>query len=217
MKIFPSLVSADLLQLGCVIQEIDEHVDGYHLDIMDDHFVPNLTWGPAFIAALRRCTKKPFQIHLMVDNPDKWIDRLAFNPGDSFVFHVEAVADSLIHTVVRDARSAGWRVGLALNPGTEVARVGQHLAALDELLLMSVNPGFSGQSFIDTSSKIADLRIMGGRLEVKTPMVCMDGGINAGNIGHVARAGVELIGAAASVFGGDDLVGNIKKLREAAQ
>ncbi len=216
MKIFPSLISANLLQLGAVVQTIDDHVDGYHLDIMDDHFVPNLTWGPAFIAALRRITKKPFQIHLMVDNPAAWISRLAFNSGDSFIFHVEAVADSGIHTVLRDARSAGWRVGLALNPGTQVERVGQHLASMDEVLLMSVNPGFSGQSFIDTSAKATQLTALSGKLNVKMPVMCMDGGINESNIGSIANAGVELVGAASAVFGGNNEVENIKKLRIAA-
>lgn len=216
MKIFPSLISADLLQLGAVVQAIDDHVDGYHLDIMDDHFVPNLTWGPAFIAALRRITRKPFQIHLMVDNPSAWIKRLDFNDGDSFIFHVEAVGPSRVHDVLRDARSAGWRVGLALNPATEVERAGQHLALLDELLIMSVNPGFSGQSFIDTSAKVSEVKILGSRIHAKIPTLCMDGGIGADNIGKLAQAGVEIIGAAAAIFKGGSYLENIEKLRKAA-
>jgi ribulose-phosphate 3-epimerase len=216
MKIFPSVISADLLNLRAVIHSIDEHVDGYHIDIMDDHFVPNLTWGPMFVAALRKATKRPFQIHLMVDNPEAWVSRLVFEAGDSFIFHVEAASGSSISQVLKSAKAVGWRVGLALNPQTDVERIGQHLASVDEVLIMSVNPGFSGQAFIDTSVKIPGLQALSSKLGVPMPLIAMDGGIGVQNIGALAKAGVELVGAAAAIFSGDDLVGNIKNLRQAA-
>lgn len=213
MKIFPSLVSADLLQLGAVIQAIDEYVDGYHLDIMDDHFVPNLTWGPAFIAALRKATAKPFQLHLMVDNPAQWIPRLAFNPGDSFVFHIEAVAPTAVHSVLDVAQNAGWKVGLALNPPTPVERVGQHLGRLDEILIMSVNPGFSGQGFIDTTYKIRQLHELAHKLKVTSPAICMDGGIGPWNVELLAKSGVQMIDVASAIFKGEPIA-NIQHLRQ---
>ncbi len=216
MKLFPSIISANLLNLESVIRTIDSHVDGYHIDIMDDHFVPNLTWGPMFVAALRTVTNRPFQIHLMVDNPATWISRLACAAGDSFVFHVEAVNTSQVSPVLAAAKQAGWRVGLALNPATEIERVGLYLAELDEVMIMSVNPGFSGQSFIDTSAKAPALRALSSRLGVTAPLIAMDGGVGLQNIGMLALAGIDLVGVASAIFSGLDPVKNIQNLRQAA-
>lgn len=217
MKLFPSIISANLLNLESVIRTIDPHVDGYHIDIMDDHFVPNLTWGPMFVAALRTVTNRPFQIHLMVDNPATWISRLACATGDSFVFHVEAVTASQVGPVLATAKQAGWRVGLALNPATEIERVGLYLAQLDEVMIMSVNPGSSGQSFIDTSAKAPALRALSSRLSVEAPLIAMDGGVGLQNIGMLALAGIDLVGVASAIFSGIDPVKNIQNLQQAAR
>lgn len=212
MKIFPSLISANLLNLQATIDMIDPYVDGYHLDIMDAHFVPNLTWGPAFINALRVVTAKPFQVHLMVDNPLAWIDLLDKKEGDSFVFHAEAVTLTVIHRVLDAAKKAGWRIGLALNPATQVEMLGQHLGMLDEVLIMSVNPGFSGQSFIDTTHKCGQITSLCEKIKVPKPLICMDGGINHANIKPLIEAGVDIVGAASAIFNGDPLK-NITALR----
>jgi ribulose-phosphate 3-epimerase len=216
MKLFPSIISANLLNLESVIRTIDSYVDGYHIDIMDDHFVPNLTWGPMFVAALRTITKRPFQIHLMVDNPATWVSRLACAAGDSFVFHVEAVTASQVSPLLIAAKKAGWRVGLAFNPATEIERAGHYLAGLDEVLIMSVNPGFSGQSFIDTSAKASELRALSSRLGFSVPLIAMDGGIGLQNIGMLDQAGIDLVGVASAIFSGPDPVKNIQNLRRAA-
>lgn len=216
MKIFPSLISADLLRLGDVIRAIDADVDGYHLDIMDDHFVPNLTWGPAFINALRAATARPFQVHLMVDNPLAWVTRLNLQTGDSFVFHVEAVVAEAVHELVGQVCERGWRVGLAINPGTPVEQITQYLQNLDEVLIMSVQPGFSGQLFIDTTARVRQVREFCLDAGIEVPLLCMDGGINIKNIGSVALAGVELVGVAKSVFDAGDAGKNIQNLRRLA-
>ena len=215
MKIFPSMISSNILNLEAVIQLVDPLVDGYHLDIMDDHFVPNLTWGPAFVNALRMITNKPFQIHLMVDNPASWIKRINHQPGDSFVFHAEAVTPTIAHEVLVAAKDAGWRAGIAINPATRVEQIGQHIALLDELLIMSVVPGFSGQGFIDTIAKADITRALAGQLGLPVPLIGMDGGIGVKNIGLVAAAGVEMVGIASAIFSGD-IIKNIAHLRSAA-
>ena len=213
MLIFPSIISCDLLNLERTIKTIDDHVDGYHIDVMDDHFVPNLTWGPAFITALRGATQRPFQIHLMVDNPRAWIDRIQFKKEDSFIPHVEAFYDEKeVEILLNDAHAAGWRVGLALNPPTPIAKIMPYMHLLDEILFMSVNPGFSGQSFIDVSAKVRQFKDA-INFPLKSPRICMDGGIGVTNIGMLSTTGVQLVGAAAAIFSGADLIKNIENLR----
>lgn len=217
MKIYPSLISADLLRLRDVIVQIDPFVDGYHIDIMDDHFVPNLTWGPAFVAALRLVTSKPFQLHLMVDNPEKWVTRLAWKKGDSFVFHIEAVKSAAVHSLIDLVLDHDWDIGIALNPATDVSCLGVHLSRLHEILIMSVEPGFSGQGFINTLFKVEQIKQLSSRLGVECPRLCMDGGIGQKNIASIAAAGIELIGAASAIFNdASNPVDNINVLKKIA-
>ncbi len=219
MLIFPSIISCDLLNLERTIGSIDAHVDGYHIDVMDDHFVPNLTWGPMFISALRRITSKPFQIHLMIDDPKRWIDRVAFHAGDSFVFHLEALHDDdAVRSIVNSARNHGWRVGLALNPPTLLESIYPYIQDLDEILFMSVHPGFSGQSFIDVTAKVREFiaHFHTSQSKKNHPLICMDGGVGPSNIGLLAGAGVEAVGVAAAIFGEGDPVQNIAQLRRLA-
>ncbi len=224
MEIFPSLISADLLNLEEVIKRFDSNCDGYHIDVMDDHFVPNLTWGPVFANAILQKTTLPIHLHLMVDDPVKWLDRVAFRRDDIFIFHVEAMSsDQKIKDLIRDVKLKGCKVGIALNPKTEVDTIFEYLPDLDHVLLMSVEPGFSGQKFMpEVTGKIASLlqkrdAITEPTLEKKEARpirvmfeegdkpragfkLGMDGGIGPENIKMLAEMGVEQVGVASAIF-----------------
>lgn len=202
------------MRLEAVIGELDAYVDGYHIDIMDDHFVPNLTWGPLFVNALRQITQRPFQVHLMVDNPHTWVDRLDLKPADSFVFHVEAVSPDSMDSIFDQVLQRGWNRGLAINPKTPIDVLLKKVNSLDEVLVMSVQPGFSGQEFIDTTARVHQVRDFCLDAGINVPLMCMDGGINAQNISTVAAVGVDLIGVANAVFGSKNWVENIANLRQ---
>ncbi len=213
MKIYPSLISADLLRLKEVITLLDNHCDGYHLDVMDDHFVPNLTWGPMFINAIAADTTLPLQVHLMVTDPATWLSRLDLCDKDSIIFHIEAM-ETIEQAIelIKDIHDQGIRAGIALNPATEVTRIKGLLPQVDEVLVMSVNPGFSGQAFIDVTNKIDELKDI--RLyENLTFEIGMDGGINKNNIPILKQHGVEFVGIASAIFSEIDLVKAVKNLR----
>lgn len=212
MKIFPSLISSDLLNIRHTLQRLDAHCDGYHLDVMDDHFVPNLTWGPAFINAIALATRRPLQVHLMVDTPEKWIDRLILSGKDSFVFHIEALREvGDVAKLLKEIKKKEVKAGVALNPKTPVEHVIDVLPLVDELLIMSVEPGFSGQKFIDVTEKVSILCALQKKLNVDFE-ICMDGGIGADNIGMLAKKGVDLVGIASAIFSEDDPVEALKNL-----
>ena len=110
LQIFPSLISADILNLKTVLQQLDDHCDGYHIDVMDDHFVPNLTWGPAFVNAIRKATKRPLHIHLMVDNPASWVERIALEKADTFIFHHEVIHHEVMHPLIEKVKQKASRL-----------------------------------------------------------------------------------------------------------
>ncbi|MCK4517934.1 ribulose-phosphate 3-epimerase, partial [Candidatus Babeliales bacterium] len=167
MKIYPSLISSDLLNLDKTINQIDNYCDGFHIDVMDDHFVPNLTWGPAFVWAISEKTKLPLHVHLMVDEPEKWLDRVKLKKDDIFIFHVEAVVgwkenkviDFIKKVTNLRAKAMGCKVGVAINPKTPVESIFSFLPSLDHVLIMAVEPGFSGQKFMpEVLEKVAILK-----------------------------------------------------------
>jgi len=201
MKIYPSLISADLLNLAHVIKTIDAHCDGYHLDVMDNHFVPNLTWGADFVNRIRQATTKQLDIHLMVDNPQSWLACLQLKPNDMITFHIEAVHQPKeISQFLSDIHKAKLNAGIALNPATPVEKVFAHLIDLDHVLLMSVNPGFSGQSFIpDVVAKIQPLVAQRTQMQASL-LIGMDGGITTNNINQLAHSGVDYVCAASAIF-----------------
>lgn len=216
MKIYPSLISADLLNLKNVIALLDDHCDGYHLDVMDDHFVPNLTWGPMFINAIAATTSLPLQVHLMVTNPAIWLDRLDLSSKDTFMFHIEAITDETqAQELIVQIHEHGVKAGIAVNPSTDITSIKPFLRLLDEVLIMSVNPGFSGQEFIDVTHKIDTLRTL--RADEKlTFEIGMDGGINAKNIRLLAQHEVEYVGVASAIFSEKDFIKAIQNLRRAS-
>jgi ribulose-phosphate 3-epimerase len=213
MHIYPSLISSNLLNIQSTLTLLDNHCDGYHLDIMDDHFVPNLTWGPSFINAIAHATKKPLHVHLMVDNPEDWIDRLKLSSKDYFIFHVEACKDSaLILNIIKQLTAKMIKSGIALNPKTEITMLNAFLNTIDHLLLMSVEPGFSGQTFIpEVLKKAVHLNELKSSQQLSFS-IGMDGGINDQNIALLKQAKVDIACIASAIFSSQKPVKALKKL-----
>lgn len=212
MKIYPSLISADILNLRSVIKTLDSHCDGYHIDVMDDHFVSNLTWGPAFVEAIVSETKLPIHMHLMVDNPEKWVGRVGLRDKDFFIFHHEVVSDAL--KILNNLKDFKHKVGVAINPETPVEDIFSYLDKLDYVLIMSVKPGFSGQKFMP--EVLEKVRVLVDHRESKSLnfIVGMDGGIGLSNVKLLADAGVDEVGVASAVFSDGDPVRALGELYE---
>ena len=213
MEIFPSLISADILNLEKVVKSLDPHCNGYHIDVMDDHFVPNLTWGPMFVNAIKKNTNLPLHVHLMVDNPLVWIDRVLLSQKDIFIFHVEVFNDhQRMENLIQDVKNKGWSVGVAVNPKTDIKLVFDYLKDLDHVLIMSVEPGFSGQKFIqNVITKIEPLIKKRSELNLSFK-IGMDGGIGTENIRKLLEMGVDQFGIASAIFSKKDPVKALQEL-----
>jgi ribulose-phosphate 3-epimerase len=213
--IAPSILSADGGRLGDEIAAVEKAgADWIHVDVMDGHFVPNITMGPAIIKALRKTTKLPFDVHLMIKNPDSYIASFADAGADYITVHVEAARH--LHRTVELIKKAGKKAGVSLNPATPLSSVEEILPDIDLLLIMSVNPGFGGQQFIQSSlAKIKRAAAMTAKLPQK-PLLEGDGGVNLQNIAAIARAGTDVLVAGAAVFGTADYAQTIAALKAAA-
>ncbi len=213
MKIAPSLLSADFANLASELQDIERGgADLVHLDVMDYHFVPNLTFGAPIIKALRPHTKLPFDVHLMTEHPETYFADLEKAGADMISFHAEAAVhhDRLVH----DIQERGMKAGIALNPGTPLAMVEELLPILDFVLIMSVNPGFGGQKFIPYSlDKIARLKEMATRIGRNDLDIEVDGGVTSANVKALAEAGVTIAVAGSAVFGKEDRGAAIEALK----
>ena len=211
--IAPSLLAADFVRLAEDIARVEAAgADWLHLDIMDGHFVPNLTFGPPIVAAIRKITKLPLDVHLMVTNPAALVDAFAAAGADWLTVHVET--EPHLHRLVTHIRELGVRPAVVLNPATPLSSLEEILPEVDMVLVMSVNPGFGGQKFIPSSiDKIRRLKkqIMAVNREV---LIEVDGGINAVTSPLVREAGAEVLVAGSAVFGSDDLVAAIRQIRE---
>ncbi|PCI73269.1 hypothetical protein COB28_04760 [Candidatus Dependentiae bacterium] len=212
-SIYPSLISSDLLSLGKTIELLDPHVQGYHIDIMDGHFVPNLTWGPQFVAAFQRTTSLPLHIHCMVSNPEKVLESLTVRPIDTVIIHVEATED--LHGMIEKIRDTDAQVGIALNPETSVKKYEKILSLVDHLLIMSVHPGFSGQTFLqETFKKYNEAKNLidsnGYRCELGA-----DGGVATHNVSSILSHGVKHVAAAKSIFSAVDPILGVQSLVQA--
>lgn len=211
IKIAPSILSADFSQLGEEIQAVTAAgADLIHLDIMDGHFVPNLTIGPAVVRSLRPCTKLPFDVHLMVENPELFIEPFVKAGADMVTVHVE-VPNVLDH--LTQIKLLGKKVGLSLSPDTPAHTLESYLPHLDHILVMTVHPGFGGQSFLDAQiSKIKEIHTLIGNRSI---LIEVDGGINPINAPAVIKAGATILVAGHSIFTGNpaQYATNIANLR----
>ncbi len=199
IKIAPSVLSADFSRLGeHVAEAVEGGADYIHLDVMDGHFVPNLTFGTPVIKALRPHTESVFDVHMMVERPDQYVSALAEAKADLISVHVEAVTH--LHRVVHQIKDHGIMAGVALNPATPIFAVQEVLSDVDIVLVMSVDPGFGGQSFIESSiEKIERLRRIIDERGLAT-QIEVDGGIGPNNAERVVRAGARVLVAGSAVF-----------------
>lgn len=211
LQIWPSLISADILNLASVIDRLNPHCFGWHLDVMDNHFVPNLTWGAMFMNAIHAYSNKPAWIHLMIDSPEQFVDLLEVpHQGSYITFHIETTSD--IEKTIQIIRAKGFHVGIALKPQTSIERVMPYIDMIDQLLVMSVNPGFSGQMFIEeTLDKINTLQyeLLKRKMSV---VIASDGGVNRDNISKLAHLGVQQFAIASGIFGATDMVAELNNL-----
>lgn len=199
VKIAPSVLGADFSQLGEQIRAAEQAgADRHHLDVMDGHFVPNISFGPVVVEALRRHTQKPLEVHLMIEDPDRYLRSFADAGANTLIVHFEAVIH--LHRTLQHIRDLGLKAGVAINPGTPVGALEEIAAEADLLLLMSVNPGFAGQRFIpSTIGKLQRLRLMLNQLRL-TCEVEVDGGIDAATAPQVVAAGANVLVAASAIF-----------------
>jgi ribulose-phosphate 3-epimerase len=214
IKIAPSILASDFSRLGDEIRAIEEaRADGVHIDVMDGHFVPNLSFGPPVISSIRKVTKLPFHVHLMIDPAQPSLEQYAHAGADIITVHAEA--DVHLDRSLQVIRSLGKKAGVSLNPATPVSVIEHVLGTVDLVLVMTVNPGFGGQSFMSNQlDKIRTIRSMIGDRPIDLEV---DGGINTETIASVAQAGANFMVAGSAVFSGSDYAKNIKDLRTAAQ
>ncbi len=215
VRIAPSILSADFAALGAAVAAAEAGgADLIHVDVMDGHFVPNLTIGPPVVAALHRVTGLPLDVHLMITDPDRYIDRFADAGAAAVSVHVETTPH--LHRTLGHIRSHGLRAGVVLNPATAVSTLSEVAGEVDFVLVMSVDPGFGGQTFIPGSvAKIARVRRLLDEAGNRAP-VEVDGGVDRGNAARVVEAGAEILVAGAAIFGTPDVPAAVRGLRAAA-
>lgn len=213
MQIAPSILSADFANLQSELDRIS-NADWAHVDVMDAHFVPNLTLGLPVVEALVKVSPIPLDCHLMIEDPDRWAPRYAEAGAKSVTFHIEAATDPV--RLARAIRAAGARASMAIKPGTDFAPYADLLPELDMVLVMTVEPGFGGQSFmVDQMPKVRQVRDAvskaGGEIWIQ-----VDGGVSARTIEQCADAGADVFVAGSAVYGADDAAGAVDELRRLA-
>ena len=213
IRIQPSILSADFVNFEADFDSISS-ADGIHVDVMDGHFVPNMTFGPPMVKRMQEIAKLPLDVHLMIENSDHWAPVYASLGVFSVTFHFEACADAV--ATARAIRSMGSRAGIAIKPGTAVSAIESIINEFDQVLVMSVEPGFGGQSFIQSSlDKIKEVRAL---IDLHSPQTWLqvDGGIDESNISEVSKAGADTFVAGSAVFKSSDRNGEINSLRDLA-
>jgi ribulose-phosphate 3-epimerase len=215
VRIAPSILSADFAALGQAIAAAERGgADLIHIDVMDGHFVPNLTMGPPVVQSLNRITKVPLDVHLMIEEPDRYLE--AFVRAGAAMISVHAEVLPHLHRTLQAIKELGAKAGVALNPSTPVAALEEIAGDVDHVLVMSVNPGFGGQTFIPrTESKIQAVRALLDRQGSRAPIE-VDGGIDRTNAARVVQAGATILVAGNSIFGTGDPERATRELRAAA-
>ncbi len=210
--IAPSILSADFARLGEEIRAVEEAgADWIHIDVMDGHFVPNITMGPLVVEAVRRSTRLPLDVHLMIENADRYIPDFIEAGADLVAVQVEACVH--LNRSIQLIRECGARPGAVLNPATPLESLAWVLEDVDFIMLMSVNPGFGGQQFIpNTLARIRQLREMLNARGL-APLIEIDGGVNAGTIADIAAAGADVFVAGSAIFGSPDYRAAIAEFR----
>lgn len=215
IKIAPSIIAADFTRLAEQVHAAEAAgADWLHVDVMDGQFVPNITIGPFVVQALREVSRLPLDVHLMIADPDRYVEDFVQAGAATLTVHAEACLH--LHRTLARIKDAGVRAGVALNPATPPAVLEEVLSDLDLVLVMSVNPGFSGQRFIPASlSKVERVRrmlnLLGSRADLE-----VDGGVNAGNAGELVRVGASVLVAASAIFNREDsIAANVARLRAA--
>ena len=216
IQIAPSILSADFTQLGTEVRAVDSAgADIIHIDVMDGLFVPNITIGPLVVEAVRRVTEKEIDVHLMIVDPDRYLESFAAAGADWITVHVESC--SHLHRTIARIKELGKKAGAVLNPATSLSTLDYVLEDLDLVMLMSVNPGFGGQSFIpSTLAKIWQLRQRIDSMGLSVGIE-VDGGISERTIAEVAEAGANIFVAGSAVFGSDDYEQTINMLKKQAK
>ena len=213
VKIAPSILSANFANLGEDIKRLDKAgVEFIHIDVMDGHFVPNISFGFPVIKAIRKYTNKVFDVHLMIEEPSKYVDEFINCGADLITIHYES--DKHIDRTINYIKSKGIKVGVALNPGTPTTVLKDILESLDMVLIMSVNPGFGGQKFINYSlDKIKEIKEMCIACSREDMLIQVDGGVSEHNIKDVVEAGANVIVAGSAVFKQNKIEENVMNLR----
>lgn len=215
VQIAPSVLAADFTKLGAEVARVEAaHVDFIHIDVMDGHFVPNLTMGVEVVSALKRVSRTPLDVHLMIENPDRFLEAFVKAGATMVTVHAEVLPH--LHRTLTAIRQLGAKAGVAINPSTPVDVIQDVVSQIDHLLVMSVNPGFTGQSFIPhTVTKVQQARTLftsrGSRAEIE-----VDGGVDASNAGALVAAGATILVAGAAIFHAADPGAATERLRRAA-
>lgn len=216
VKFAPSILSADFGNLLNDVKKVEEAgAEMLHIDVMDGHYVPNISFGPVVLKALQGEVNIPFDVHLMIENPDRYIAEFVKCGADNITVHAEASVH--LHRTVQNIKSHGVKASVSLNPGTPLSALEEVLPELDMVLLMSVNPGFGGQSFIETTlDKIKRLKAMidarGLDIDIQ-----IDGGVKLNNAKEIVEAGANVLVAGSAIFNTDDIVETVAQFREAVK
>ena len=216
IEIAPSILSADFASLGAAVAAVERGgADWIHVDVMDGHFVPNITIGVPVVRSLRKVARAPLDVHLMIEDPDRYAEAFAEAGASMISVHAEVLPH--LHRTIQFLKGLGVKAGVALNPSTPVSAIEEVAADLDHVLVMSVNPGFGGQTFIERSeSKIRAVRRLlddaGSRARIE-----VDGGIDTATVGRVVAAGATILVAGQAIFGTPDAAAATRELRQAAE